>query len=299
MAGAEPAGAAAFLDHLAVERGLSRHTLAAYRRDLAKAARWLSADGRGELRRAGAGDLAAFLGAARAAGQAPATLARALSSLRMFFRYLVREGARPDDPTRLLTGPRRWRTLPRYLDEGDVEALLAAPDPDTPRGLRDRALLEVLYACGLRVSELLRLRLEDARLDAGYILVRGKGRKERLVPLGDTATAAVDAFLSRGRGPLLGGRVCPVLFPTARGRALTRQAFWKNLRRLALKAGITAPLSPHVLRHSFATHLLEHGADLRTVQALLGHADISTTQIYTHVSRERLRRIYKLTHPRA
>jgi integrase/recombinase XerD len=290
---------AAFLEHLAVERGLSPHTLAAYRRDLAKTSAWLASSGHGSLAAAAAGDLVGFLRACRASGQASATVARAMSSLRMFFRFLVREGIRPDDPTRLLETPRPWKSLPHYLPEPEVEALLAAPDPGTPRGQRDRALLEVLYACGLRVSELLALRLDDAQLDAGYVLVRGKGRKERLVPLGESASAAVRVFLAQGRGQLLRERVSPILFPTARGRALTRQAYWKNLRRLALQAGLTTPLSPHVLRHSFATHLLEHGADLRTVQALLGHADISTTQIYTHVSRERLRRIYQRTHPRA
>lgn len=235
----------------------------------------------------------------REGGRSPATVCRAVTALRMFFRFLVAEGVRSDDPTRRLDTPLRWRALPHYLDEAQVEALLRAPDAATPRGLRDTALLEMIYATGLRVSELVGLRNEDVHLQAGFVLARGKGNRERLVPLGDAARRATERFLKVARHKLLKGRSSRFLFPTARGTPLTRQAFWKNLRRDALKAGLQAPISPHILRHSFATHLLEHGADLRSLQTLLGHAHISTTQIYTHVSRERLRRIYQTTHPRA
>jgi integrase/recombinase XerD len=299
MAGDSHAAVAAFLDHLVAERGLSPNTVAAYRRDLAKADRWLVRHAGVPLAGADAGELVDLLRALREAGMASTTVARMLSTLRMYFRFLVGEELRLDDPTRLLESPRPWRSLPRYLEASEVEALLGAPETDLPRGQRDRALLEVLYATGLRVSELVGLRREDVNLEAGFVQVRGKGGKERLVPLGDQARAAVRQFLEKGRGALLKGRDSTVLFPTAQGRPLSRQAFWKNLRRLALRAGIATRLSPHTLRHSFATHLLEHGADLRTVQALLGHENITTTQIYTHVSRERLRRIYQATHPRA
>lgn len=291
---------AGFLEHLAVEKGLSRHTLAAYRQDLNQAAAFLQEEEKVSLARATTAHLVSFLRARRAGGLASATVSRQISSLRMFFRFLVAEGTRQDEPTRNMETPRPWRTLPRCLSEKEVEDLLAAIDVSTPRGMRDGALLELLYATGLRVSELLALRLKDVNLEGGFILVRGKGDKERLVPLGDRAADAIGLFLQRGRPHLVGDTVSDLLVPGRRpDRPLTRQAYWKNLRLLAVRAGITRAFSPHTLRHSFATHLLEHGADLRTVQSLLGHADISTTQIYTHVSRERLRRIYARTHPRA
>lgn len=291
---------AGFLEYLAVERGLSRHTLAAYRRDLSQAAAWLKQAEKVTLSQATTPDLIAFLRSRRAAGLAAATVSRQISALRMFFRFLVAEGTRPDEPTRNMETPRPWRILPRCLSEKEVEDLLAAVDLTTPRGLRDAALLELLYATGLRVSELLGMRLQDMNLEGGFILVRGKGDKERLVPLGERAADAVRLYLDRGRPWLVGGVATKLLVPGRRPtRPMTRQAYWKNLRLLAARAGITCSFSPHTLRHSFATHLLEHGADLRTVQTLLGHADISTTQIYTHVSRERLRRIYARTHPRA
>jgi integrase/recombinase XerD len=291
---------AGFLEHLAVERGLSRHTLAAYRRDLSQAATWLKREEHVTLAQAATANLVAFLRARRAAGMAAATVSRQISALRMFFRFLVAEGARTDEPTRHMETPRPWRSLPRCLSEREVDALLAAADCSTPRGLRDAALLELLYATGLRVSELLGLRLQDMNLEGGFLLVRGKGEKERLVPLGERAADAVRLFLAQGRPQLLGDVASELLAPGRRPpRPMTRQAYWKNLRIMAARAGIAHPFSPHTLRHSFATHLLEHGADLRTVQSLLGHADISTTQIYTHVSRERLRRIYARTHPRA
>jgi integrase/recombinase XerD len=218
----------------------------------------------------------------------------------MFFRFQVSEGSRQDDPTRHMETPRPWRNLPRCLSEKEVEELLEIPDREQPRGLRDTALLEILYATGIRVSELLNLRLQDVNPQAGYVLVRGKGDKERMVPLGERAGDAIQSYLSDARPQFAAGATTELLFPGRDPRhPLTRQAFWKNLKSLARAAGVEGQISPHTLRHSFATHLLEHGADLRAVQALLGHADITTTQIYTHVSRERLRRIYARTHPRA
>jgi len=291
---------ATFLDHLVVERGLSHNTVAAYRRDLSGACDWLAITRDVTLGESTTDDLVAFLRARRAGGLAAATVARQISALRMFYRFQMAEGLRQDDPTRHMEAPRPWRNLPRCLSEDDVEALLAVPDPDEARGLRDIALLEILYATGMRVSELLNLRIQDVNPQAGFVLVRGKGDKERMVPLGEKAADAVTIYQRDGRPHLGQATATDLLFPGRRpGRPLTRQAFWKNLRRLALAAGIEGQLSPHTLRHSFATHLLEHGADLRAVQALLGHADITTTQIYTHVSRERLRRIYARTHPRA
>jgi integrase/recombinase XerD len=291
---------ATFLDHLVVERGLSPNTVAAYRRDLSGACDWLAITRDVTLGESTTDDLVAFLRARRAGGLAASTVARQISALRMFFRFQMAEGLRQDDPTRHMESPRPWRNLPRCLSEDDVEALLGVPDPHEARGLRDIALLEILYATGMRVSELLNLRIQDVNPQAGFVLVRGKGDKERMVPLGEKAADAVNIYKRDGRPHLGQVTATDLLFPGRRpGRPLTRQAFWKNLRRLALAAGIEGQLSPHTLRHSFATHLLEHGADLRAVQALLGHADITTTQIYTHVSRERLRRIYARTHPRA
>jgi len=288
----------AFLAHVEAERGLSPRTVAAYRADLRGAERWL-ARRRRTLRDAAADDLAAWVGGLRDAGRAPATVTRALSSLRAFYRFLAAEGGRADDPARHLRASRPFRGLPRVLSEDEVERLLGTTTGDDLRARRDRALLEVAYATGLRVSELVGLRLEQLRPGPGLIQVRGKGGRERLVPLGEEARRGLDAWIRVGRPTLLAGRESPWLFPSRQGRPLTRQGFWKRLRQLARGAGITTRLSPHVLRHSFATHLLEHGADLRAVQVLLGHADISTTQIYTHVSRERLRRVYRATHPRA
>ena len=289
-----------FLEHLSSERGLSANTVAAYRRDLAQAAAWLSQQRETALPAVRSRDLVDYVRFLREAGRASSTVSRAISALRTYFRFIAGEGVRPDNPTRSLETPARWRRLPRYLRMEEVEVLLAAPDPTTPLGQRDRALLEVLYATGVRVSELVGLCLSDVHLDAGFVLVRGKGDRERLVPLGGQAVDATRGFLRAGRGKILKGRRCDVVFPTSRARPLTRQAFWKNLRRYFRMAGIREDLySPHTLRHSFATHLLENGADLRSVQTLLGHADISTTQIYTHVTRERLRRIYEAKHPRA
>lgn len=287
-----------FADALWTERGLSDNTLSAYRSDLTLLDRWLLQHGSG-LQRATPALLQEYL-ALRVTQQArPRTTARLLSSLRRFYRYLVRENVIVDDPTALIESPKLGRPLPKSLTEEQVERLLAAPDAATPRGLRDRAMLETLYATGLRVSELVTLTLGRVSLFQGVVRVIGKGDKERLVPLGGEAARCVEDYLREARAQLLGEYSSDVLFPTARGGAMTRQAFWLNLKRYARAAGIDTPLSPHTLRHAFATHLLNHGADLRAVQMLLGHADLSTTQIYTQVARARLQALHAKHHPRA
>ena len=290
-----PADAAlldAFCDALWLEDGLSRNTLESYRRDLAQLAAFLEARG---LDAAGEADLFAFL--ATRAGRA-SSAARRLSSLKRFYQYCLRERRLAADPTLRLDAPKPPRRFPRSLSEADIEALLAAPDPKTVLGLRDRAMLEVLYATGLRVSELVALKTFETSLDAGVVRVLGKGSKERLVPLGEEAIDWVKRYLGEARPELLRRRSSDALFVTARGGAMTRQAFWHNIKRFGARAIPGKSLSPHVLRHAFATHLINHGADLRVVQLLLGHADISTTQIYTHVARERLKALHAKHHPR-
>jgi integrase/recombinase XerD len=286
----------AWLDHLAAERGLARNSLAAYRRDLEALDRQLA--GRG-LVAAGEDDLLLLLRRMRTAGRSPRSVARWLVAVRGFYGWLAQEGTIAANPAARLEPPRMWKTLPKVLDGSDVLRLINAPDRASPRGARDAAMLEVLYATGLRVSELCGLRLLDLRLDAGYLRCVGKGQKERVVPMGAEANAALRAYLDAGREALLAGRRSDTVFVGRAGAPLTRQGFWKLIKAHGRRAGIRAALSPHVVRHSFATHLLENGADLRAVQMLLGHADISTTQIYTHVNRERLRRLYRDFHPRA
>jgi integrase/recombinase XerD len=290
----------AFLDHLAAVRNLSPRTIDAYRRDLSALSAFLRRrPGAPAPARASEDDLEAWLAAERSAGLSEATRARRLAAARSFFRFLRDDGARADDPAEGVEGPRRRRPLPRVLAAEEVERLLAAPDPRTARGLRDRAMLEILYACGLRVSELVALRVGQLDLRRGLVRVSGKGGRERWVPLGGKAVQALEGYLRDGRDALATGR-CETVFPGRRGGPLTRQAFWALIRRLGAQVGISpSRLSPHVVRHSFATHLVERGADLRTVQQLLGHRDISTTEIYTHVARERLRRLYDEHHPRA
>jgi integrase/recombinase XerD len=290
----------AFLDHLAAVRNLSPRTIDAYRRDLTALGGFLTRRRRGASPAAASEeDLEAWLAAERSAGLSEATRARRLAAARAFFRFLRDDGGRSDDPAEGIEGPRRRRPLPRVLAAEEVERLLAAPDPRTARGLRDRAMLEILYACGLRVSELVALQAGQLELRRGLVRVRGKGGRERWVPLGGKAVEALETYLRDGRPLLVTGR-SEAVFPGRRGRPLTRQAFWALIRRLGARVGISpSRLSPHVVRHSFATHLVERGADLRTVQQLLGHRDISTTEIYTHVARERLRRLYDEHHPRA
>lgn len=284
-----------FLDSLWLERGLSDNTLQAYRADLSAFCRWQAQRG-GVLQETRTTDILAFLGAH--SRNSVRTIARRLSSLRRLFQYLVREGQMRHDPTATVESPRLGRSLPKSLTEPEVEALLAAPVVDKDVGLRDRALLEVLYATGLRVSELVNLRIEQVNLRQGLVRVIGKGNKERLVPMGEPALQWLTRYIQVARPVLLGKSQEATLFPGRRGKPLTRQAFWYAIKRYAAKAGIRKSISPHVLRHAFATHLLNHGADLRVVQLLLGHVDISTTQIYTHVARERLKRLHAEHHPR-
>lgn len=286
-----------FLDQLWSERGLSRNTLSAYRSDLVILSRWLSArDTR--LHEAAREQLLGFLAWRVEQGARPRSTARQLSTYRRYFRHLVSSGVRDDDPTARIEMPRIGRSLPKSLTESEVERLLNAPDVRTALGLRDRAMLEVLYASGLRVSELVRLRHDQLNLRQGVVRIIGKGNRERLVPLGEEAQQWQERYLREGRGEILGSRVCDYLYPTRRSENMTRQAFWHLVKRYALKAGIRRSLSPHTLRHAFATHLLNHGADLRAVQLLLGHSDLSTTQIYTHVAQERLKELHGQHHPR-
>ena len=286
----------AFCDALWLEDGLSGNTLAAYRRDLSMFAVWLASRD-ATLRSASQLDLQAYI-AARHAGSKATSSNRRLTVLRRFYRWLVRERHRTDDPTLRIAAARQPQRFAHTLSEGQVEALLGAPDPATPLGLRDRAMLETLYATGLRVSELVGLSSVSVSLVDGVIRVVGKGNKERLVPLGEEARHWIERYLHEARPQLIGLRASDALFVTARAAPMTRQMFWSLIKRHAQVAVITAPLSPHSLRHAFATHLLNHGADLRVVQLLLGHADISTTQIYTHVARERLKSLHAQHHPR-
>ncbi len=289
----------AFADALWLEDGLSENTLSAYRTDLARWAAWLRAGpDKGPLEATHA-DILAYLSQRFAQGSSARSIARLLSSLRRFYRYQLREGAIRADPTARVESPRLGRPLPSVLSEAEVEALLAAPDLGKPEGLRDRAMLELLYACGLRVSELVGLPRVAVDLDRGVAQVHGKGGKQRLVPMGEPAVDWCRRYLAEARPALLEGQgSSDALFVTARGGAMTRQAFWYRIKRYAREAGIVRPLSPHTLRHAFATHLLDHGADLRVVQMLLGHSDLSTTQIYTHVARARLQELHRVHHPR-
>ena len=288
---------ARFLDAVWMERGLSSNTLAAYRADLVALARWLHAR-QLSLQKTGRADLMDFIAARVHGGARPRSTARQLSSFRRFYRYLIREGMIAEDPTAQIAMPKIGRSLPRSLSESEVEALLAAPVVADPLGHRDRTMLEVLYATGLRVSELVHLKLAQVNLNQGVIRVLGKGNRERLIPLGEEAVRWLKSFIDSGRADILLDRSTDFLFPTRRGDRMTRQAFWHIIKRYARKASVDRDLSPHTLRHAFATHLLNHGADLRVVQMLLGHSDLSTTQIYTHVARERLKELHSSHHPR-
>jgi integrase/recombinase XerD len=287
-----------FLSYLLVERGVSRNTIEAYGRDVGAYLQFLVQRGITAPEQISSLDVAAFITAQKAAGLAPRSRARTLSAIRMLHKFLLIERHCTHNPTAIIEAPRTLRTLPQVLTFTEVEALLAAPKGDAAIELRDRAMLQLLYATGLRVSELVQLRVQDVNLAAGYLLTLGKGGKERLVPLGDVANATVVDYLQHGRPRLLRGGVCPVLFITRLGDGMSRQAFWNIIKKRAFAAGIRRSISPHTLRHSFATHLLENGADLRSVQLMLGHADLSTTQIYTHVSKERLKRLHAEFHPR-
>jgi len=295
-----PAQMQRFLDMLWAEQGLADNTLQAYCRDLQALARYLDKQAlQGiALDQISRADLLNYLAARSRQGLAPRSLARQISSIRRFYQYLLREGVIADDPSVQIEMPRLGRPLPHTLTEGDVEALLAMPRLDTPEGRRDKAMLELLYATGLRVSELVNLRLGQVSLIHGVVRVQGKGGKERLVPLGEEARHWLKLYLDEGRQELLKGRVDDHLFPTSRRTRMTREAFWHLIKRYAGQAELRQLPSPHTLRHAFATHLLNHGADLRVVQLLLGHSNLSTTQIYTHVARERLKQMHAEHHPR-
>lgn len=286
-----------FLDAMWVERGLSDLTLAAYRTDLVGYARWLASND-STLLDAGRDRVLEYLASRTQAGIRSRSTARLLSALRRFYRYQVREGRLTQDPTALVESPKAGRPLPAALSEQEVEALLVAPDLEQPIGLRDRAMLELLYATGLRVSELVAMTLDQLNLRQGVVRTLGKGSKERLVPVGEEALLWLERYLGQSRPVLLKGRLSLDLFVTQRGEGMTRQAFWYRIKLYARQAGIGRAMSPHTLRHSFATHLLNHGADLRALQLLLGHSDLSTTQIYTHVARQRLQELHGKHHPR-
>ncbi len=286
-----------FLDYLAIEKGLARNSLSSYGSDLRHFGHWLN-DQSIDVDRVQRIDIVKYFQALRRAGISARSVARALAAIRGMFRFLVAERHLKADPTENLENPKLWSTLPKSILPSEVEALLAAPDKTTPEGLRDAAMLELLYATGLRVSELIRVRVDDVVMDAGFLRTIGKGSKERIVPFGETAKDAIVAYIEKGR-PEFDRHADPHLFLSRRGRPMTRQSFWMKIVRYAREADVKSHISPHVLRHSFATHLLENGADLRSVQMMLGHADISTTQIYTHVSRARLQRMYEQFHPRA
>ena len=286
-----------FLDAIWMERGLSANTLGAYRADLMALARDLDEHGV-VLQDAAKADLLEFIARRVESGAKPRSTARQLSSFRRFYRYIMREGYRKDDPTADIEMPRIGRSLPKTLTEEEVESLLQAPNTDEPLGHRDRAMLELLYATGLRVSELISLRQSQVNFNQGVLRIVGKGDRERLIPLGDESLRWLKEFMEGPRMEILLERQTEFLFPTRRGNSMTRQAFWHIIKRYATKSGISKKMSPHSLRHAFATHLLNHGADLRVVQLLLGHSDLSTTQIYTHVARERLKDLHGRHHPR-
>ncbi len=288
-----------FADSLWLSDGLARNTIESYGRDIAHLAAWMKREDAGSLPSATLAHLAAFIGQRiDQAGASPRSTARLTSALKRFFQFLLREKLIASDPSTHLEAPKLTRLLPQSLSEADVVALLEAPDQSTPLGMRDSAMLETLYASGLRVTELVSLKVAQVSLQMGVVRVMGKGNKERLVPLGEQASDLIARYTIGARIEILGGQKSDDLFVTQRGSAMTRQMFWHVVKRSAIIAGINKPISPHTLRHAFATHLINHGADLRVVQLLLGHADITTTQIYTHVARERLKRIHAQHHPR-
>ncbi|MGV6825416.1 MAG: site-specific tyrosine recombinase XerD [bacterium] len=287
-----------FADALWMERGLSENTLKSYQADLTAISGWLQKQHSRSLLTADKPDLLGYLANLARTGASHRTSARRLSAMRQFYQYAVREGLISSDPSSEISAPKLGRPLPKTLTEEEVTALLEAPDIEKPEEYRDRAMFEVLYATGLRVSELISLQPDQVNINQGIVRVVGKGGRERLVPLGDEALDWVRGFLAGPRTELLGQQLSDALFPTRRGGAMTRQAFWYRIKKHALTAGINKPLSPHTVRHAFATHLVNHGADLRVVQLLLGHSDLSTTQIYTHVARERLKEVHQQHHPR-
>ena len=285
-----------FIDDLWLEDGLSKNTLESYRADLSQFNTWLCKN-KSDLLKATQADIQQYL-AVKFPQSKPRSISRLIASMRRFYRYALRENLISADPTLQIESPKLPRSLPKSLNEQEVEDLLNAPNTNQAIGLRDRAMLELLYASGLRVSELVTVKVNEVSTQDGVVRVTGKGSKTRLVPMGQEAADWIDQYLKHARPEILQKRLCDAMFVTARASAMTRQAFWYLIKRYALVAGIAKHMSPHVLRHAFATHLLNHGADLRVVQMLLGHADISTTQIYTHVARERLKQLHSAHHPR-
>jgi len=285
-----------FIDHLWLEDGLSKNTLESYRLDLTLFALWLMSQDK-QLLTVDQADIQQYL-AVKFPQSKPRSISRLIASMRRFYRYLMRDNKISLDPTIQIQSPKLPRSLPKSLNEAEVNTLLNAPNILEPAGLRDRAMLELLYACGLRVSELVSVKVTEVSLSDGVVRITGKGSKTRLVPMGEEAVDWITRYLNEARPDILQKRLCDALFVTNRGEAMTRQAFWYLIKRYALLVGINKHMSPHVLRHAFATHLLNHGADLRVVQMLLGHSDISTTQIYTHVARERLKQLHSMHHPR-
>lgn len=289
-----------FIDYLGKQKGLAENTLDSYGRDLKQYKAFLENGGKMSVEDAGPATIVAYLLYLQKQGRAPATIARRLAALKAFYQYLVRESFLENDPTSNLESPKLEKRLPKVLTVREVDMLLKQPKPTTPTGLRDKAMLELLYATGIRVSELISLNVSDLNLEMGFLKCRGKGARERIVPVGSVALKSVRQYLQEGRPRLLGSNPQePSLFLNHHGRRLTRQGFWKIVKKYAQEAKIRKHITPHTLRHSFATHLLENGADLRSVQEMLGHADISTTQIYTQVTKGRLKEIYARTHPRA
>jgi len=284
-----------YLDYLAVEKGLARNSVESYRRDMSKYFHFMNTRNPDDITQS---DLVSFLAFLTSKGIAAPSLARHLSAIRGFHRFLLIDKLAKTDPTENIETPRGWKRLPKSLSSSDVDTILNQPDQATPIGLRDKAMLELLYATGVRVSELVGLTVRNINLERGYVIVMGKGSKERVVPMGEVAVAAVVQYLDRGRAKLLKNGNSEHLFISSKHRGITRQMFWERIQHYTKVAGITKAVSPHTLRHSFATHMLDNGADLRAVQAMLGHADISTTQIYTHVSRDRLKKMHEKYHPR-
>lgn len=288
-----------FIDYLSTERGLAMNTLESYGRDLRQYSMFLQKDGNVPFERASRNQVVGYLLTLQKQGKATATVARRLAALKAFYQYLLRQRYIERDPTSNVDSPKLQKKLPKVLTIGEVERLLGQPANDSPQSLRDKAMLELLYATGIRVSELISLNLSDVSLEMSYIRCTGKGSKERIVPVGTVAVRALREYLSKGRSRLVSNGAEQALFVNHHGSRLTRQGFWKIVKRYAVEAQISKDITPHTLRHSFATHLLENGADLRSVQEMLGHADISTTQVYTHVTRARLKDVYAKTHPRA
>ena len=288
---------AAFIDYIWMHDGLSDHTLASYRSDLLMLARWVKPRGL-RLVTVGAEDLQDFIAQLLSSNYSARSTARLLSCLRRFYLYCLEQGTIDKDPTAKISAPKLAKPLPHSLSENEVEQLLNSPETDNAMGLRDRAMLELMYASGLRVSELIAIQFSNISLEQGVVRVLGKGSKERLVPFGEQASQAIARYLKDARPELLGSKICEYLFISKRSQGMTRQTFWYRIKHYAKQASISKPLSPHTLRHAFATHLLANGADLRTLQLLLGHSDLSTTQIYTHIAKERLKTIHSAHHPR-